>query len=140
MRLVGVISILSILGASTALAEAPTGKWAMTNGKVTVSVAECGANKLCARIVGLKEPRYKDGKKKIDRFNKNEALRNRPLMGLSLLRNMKASGKNKWTGEIYNPDDGNTYSATLMLNGNRIRLQGCVMGVLCKNQTFVRVN
>lgn len=140
MRAIGLISVLSVLWAGAALAEAPTGKWAMTNGKVTVRVAECGAKNLCARIVGLKEPTYKDGKKKIDRFNKNEALRNRPLMGLSLLRRMKPSGKNKWAGEIYNPDDGNIYSATLTLNGNKMRLQGCVMGVLCKSQTFVRLN
>jgi uncharacterized protein (DUF2147 family) len=122
-----------------AAAGSPTGKWAMANGKVIVRVTECAGKGLCAKIAGLKEPTYPDGKKKVDRFNKNAKFRQRPLMGLTLVRNMRPKGSNKWTGKIYNPDDGNTYSATVTLNGDTMRLQGCVLGALCKTQTLVRV-
>ncbi|MBC8038904.1 MAG: DUF2147 domain-containing protein, partial [Rhizobiales bacterium] len=92
-------------------------------------------------IVALKEPISKiDGKPKIDRENPKQSLRQRPLIGLSILVGMKAAGDNTWKGAIYNPDDGKTYSGTLKLNGATMKLQGCVLKLFCKTNTFVRVN
>ncbi len=127
---------------SLALAESgPLGTWAMTNGKVTVRVRDCGG-KLCGAIVALKEPISKiDGKPKVDRENPAASLRKRPLIGLPVLIAMKPAGKGLWKGAIYNPDDGRTYSASLELAGqNRMNVKGCVVGFLCKTNKFVRVN
>ena len=122
----------------SALAASPEGVWSMTNGKVTVSVDECGGN-LCATIVGLKEPISKiDGKPKVDRENPDPAKRKRPLIGLSILIGMKPAGDNLWKGAIYNPDDGRTYSATVSQSGDQMKVKGCVAGVFCKTNTFVR--
>lgn len=116
------------------------GIWAMSDGKVTVKVDDCGGN-LCARIVDLKEPISKiDGKPKVDRENPDPAKRNRPLIGLSILIGMKPTGDNLWKGAIYNPDDGKTYSATVRYDGRSMKVKGCVAGVLCKTNTFVRSN
>ena len=116
------------------------GIWAMSDGKVTVKVDDCGGN-LCARIVELKEPISKiDGKPKVDRENPDPAKRNRPLIGLSILIGMKPTGDNFWKGAIYNPDDGKTYSATVRYDGRSMKVKGCVAGVLCKTNTFVRSN
>lgn len=136
----GLLATSSLFATSSlAMADDPSGTWRLTSGKVTVKVRPCGAE-LCANIVGLKEPTYKDGKAKIDRHNKNPALRNRPLMGLSVLSGMKPAGENSWQGAIYNADDGKTYSATMSLNGNTMKLKGCVAGIFCKTQNFVKVN
>ena len=116
------------------------GIWAMSDGKVTVKVDDCGGN-LCARIVDLTEPISKiDGKPKVDRENPDPAKRNRPLIGLSILIGMKPTGDNFWKGAIYNPDDGKTYSATVRYDGRSMKVKGCVAGVLCKTNTFVRSN
>jgi uncharacterized protein (DUF2147 family) len=116
------------------------GIWAMSDGKVTVKVDDCGGN-LCARIVDLKEPISKiDGKPKVDRENPDPTKRNRPLIGLSILIGMKPTGDNFWKGAIYNPDDGKTYSATVRYDGRSMKVKGCVAGVLCKTNTFVRSN
>jgi uncharacterized protein (DUF2147 family) len=124
--------------ATPALADA-YGTWAMTSGKVTVNVSDCGG-KLCATIVGLKEPISKiDGKPKVDRENPDPAKRKRPLIGLSILGGMKPAGENAWKGTIYNPDDGKTYSANMTLDGDKMAVQGCVLGILCKTNNFVRV-
>jgi len=141
MKNIALVSVLALtLMAGGAQAGEPTGTWVMNNGKVTVKVTECGAG-LCGHIVGLKEPVYKDGTKKIDKYNPNKSLRKRPLMGLALMENMQPDGDNKWTGSIYNPDDGKTYSATMALRGDNVmRVKGCVLGVLCKNNDFKRVN
>ena len=139
MRGIGIVLAFSFGLSGVALADNPHGKWSMADRKVTVKVQPCGEN-LCGRIVGLKEPTYADGKKKIDRYNENKSLRARPLMGLALLSNMKPVGENSWQGKIYNPDDGHTYSATLKLNGGEMKLQGCVAGIFCKTNTFNKVN
>ena len=130
--------LLCAASGGSALAANPEGVWSMTNGKVTVSVDDCGGN-LCATIVGLKEPISKiDGKPKVDRENPDPAKRQRPLIGLSILIGMKPAGDNLWKGAIYNPDDGRTYSATVSQNGDQMKVKGCVAGVFCKTNPFVR--
>jgi uncharacterized protein (DUF2147 family) len=120
-----------------ARAASPNGVWTM--GKVTVRVQNCGAN-LCAVIVGLAEPVSKiDGKPKVDRKNPNAAKRKRPIIGLSILIGMRPAGAGKWKGSIYNPDDGRTYSASVSFAGNRLKVTGCVAGILCKAKNLVRV-
>jgi uncharacterized protein (DUF2147 family) len=128
-----------LLGSSgLAYAETPKGTWAMPDRKFIVSVDRCGTN-LCGRIVGLKEPAYANGRKKIDRHNEKASLRSRPLMGLGLLLSMRPAGENTWKGAIYNPDDGKTYGATLSLDGNIMKVQGCVAGIFCKTVSFTRL-
>lgn len=132
-----VIGLLATTG--FAFAADPSGTWRLDNGKVTVKVRQCGGE-VCANIVGLKEPTYKDGSPKIDKYNKNPSLRNRPLMGLSVLSNMKSTGDGSWSGAIYNADDGRTYNATMTLSGSTMKLKGCVAGIFCKTNTFKKLN
>jgi uncharacterized protein (DUF2147 family) len=140
-RAVVALPLLAAAFAVPASAAGPEGIWSMSNGKVTVRVSNCGSN-LCARIVGLAEPISKiDGKPKVDRENPDASKRKRPLMGLSILIGMKPAGEGKWKGAIYNPDDGKTYSANVSYGGgNTMKVQGCVAGILCKTNTFKRVN
>ena len=134
------LSLLSVPLSLPALADVPEGKWAMSNGKVTVQVGDCGGN-LCAEIVGLKEPISKiDGKPKVDRENPDPSKRQRPLIGLSILIGMKPAGDNQWKGSIYNPDDGKTYSATVKYEGSTMKVKGCVASIFCKTNTFVRAD
>ena len=126
------------LHAAMAVTGKPYGTWSM--GKVTVKLSDCGG-KLCGNIVGLKEPISKiDGKPKVDRENPDASKRKRRLIGLSILIGMRPAGLNKWKGTIYNPDDGKSYSATVSLEGNRMKVRGCVAAILCKSNNFVRVN
>ena len=118
----------------------PTGVWRMSNGKVTVRVSPCGP-KLCGTVVALKKPRDDKGRPRRDKENPNPALRQRPVIGLTILSNMRPSGEGRWTGTIYNPDDGNTYSSRMQLKGSgTMRVDGCVAGVLCKSMTFIRID
>ena len=132
------IAVLTF-GSVAADAASPSGTWSM--GKVTVKVSECGGG-ICGTIVGLKEPISKiDGKPKVDRENPDESKRKRPLIGLSILIDMKPADEGQWKGAIYNPDDGKTYSATVKFDGDdSMKVKGCVLGVLCKTNNFVRIN
>ena len=114
------------------------GIWKLNSGKVTVRITPCGSG-LCGAIVGLAKPLDKKGRPKVDKENPNESLRNRPLIGLTILANMKPAGENKWQGTIYNADDGRTYSSYMNLSGRSMKVKGCV-GPLCKTMVFVREN
>lgn len=128
---------LSLLVTPSAAVESPTGVWRMSNGSVTVKIANCGPS-LCGQIVGLKRPLDKAGKPKTDRKNPNPSLRSRPMIGLTVFNNMQETGTNKWKGSIYNADDGSTYRATAELAGDRFTVKAC-WGPICKKIRFNRI-
>lgn len=131
---------LAVAAGPALAAGGATGTWRMSNGKVTVRLAPCGGG-LCGRVVGLKKPLDDEGHAKLDRKNPNPALRKRPVVGLTILSNMRQSGEGRWYGTIYNPDDGNTYSSHLQLvSPSTMKVSGCVAGVLCKTMKFVRID
>jgi uncharacterized protein (DUF2147 family) len=116
----------------------PLGTWTM--GKVTVKVTDCGGG-ICGTIVALKEPISRiDGKPKVDRENLDESKCQRPLIGLPVMMGMKPMSGDQWQGSIYNPDDGRTYNATVKLDGDTMKVQGCVASIFCKTNNFARVN
>ena len=134
----GAMLVLAL--ASQAMADSgANGMWLMENGKVTVRISSCGGN-LCGTIVGLKKPRDKEGRPKRDKDNPNPGLRNRPVIGLTILNGLSPEGDDRWSGTIYNPDDGNTYDSDVMLvNSRTLKVKGCVAFV-CKTKKFTRIN
>lgn len=135
----GITGLLVVGMSGLALAEGgASGVWRLDTGNVTVRIAPCGAN-LCGAIVGLAKPLNHRGQPKVDKKNPNVALRTRPLMGLTILANMKATGENNWQGTIYNADDGRTYSSYMKLSGGNMKVKGCI-GPFCKTMVFVRAN
>lgn len=131
---------LACLFALPARAAEPVGVWLTEGGRSRIRIADC-AGALCGTIVWLKEPNDAQGRPKTDRNNADPALRNRPLIGLTILISMKPNGPDKWSGQVYNAEDGKTYTANLMSQGpNAVRLEGCVFGgLICKGQTWSRV-
>jgi uncharacterized protein (DUF2147 family) len=134
------LAALLVMGVSGhALADTgASGVWIMESGKVTVRIAPCGPN-LCGTIVGLAKPLNKLGQPKVDKENPNAALRNRPIIGLTILSNMVPQSDNEWAGTIYNADDGRTYSSYIKLSGDRMKVKGCVT-IICKSIAFRRAN
>jgi len=128
------------LSLGSVMAADPLGNWLTEDGKATVKIASCGAA-LCGTVVSLKEPTDPDTHKpKTDKNNADASLRNRPMIGVQIVLGMKPSGTaNKWTGQVYNAEDGKTYSGSLTLqDANTIKLEGCVAVVLCKASKWTR--
>ena len=74
----------------------------------------------------------------VDDKNPNPALAKRPMIGLPLFSGMRPSGPNKWSGQIYNADDGNSYASNISVAGpDTLRVEGCV-GALCGGETWTR--
>src|SRR3989440_12980351 len=116
-----IIALLAaLLAAPSARAQdagEPTGIWLTQAGDARVRVSKCGGG-ICGVIVGLREPiDPATGKPQVDDKNPNPALKRRPIIGLPLFSGMHASGAGKWSGQIYNADDGSTYASNVSVAG-----------------------
>jgi uncharacterized protein (DUF2147 family) len=137
-----VLAILTaLLGAPPAKAQAGgevTGIWLTQAGDARVRVSKCGAG-ICGVIVWLRDPiNATTGKPEVDDKNPNPALARRPMIGLPLFTGMRPVGPNKWSGQIYNADDGKTYASSISVAGpESLRVEGCV-GPLCGGETWSR--
>ena len=110
-------------------------------GDAHIQVSRCGAG-ICGRIVWLRDPiDPKTNKPQVDDKNPNPALQQRPIIGLSILTGMRLSGPSKWSGQIYNADDGNTYTAHVTAqNDGTLEVQGCVAGgMICGGETWTKL-
>jgi uncharacterized protein (DUF2147 family) len=113
-----------------ALGANETGTWLVEDKTAVIRVEPCEAG-LCGSIGWAQTPGT-------DRNNPDAKLRSRNIVGMQFFT-MKAAGRNRWKGEIYNAKDGKTYSGGLELTGpNSLRIEGCVLGFLCGGETWTR--
>jgi uncharacterized protein (DUF2147 family) len=141
-RYLALAAVLALTGSEGALAADPNGVWLTQTGGSRIRLADC-AGALCGTIIWLKEPTDPDtGKPKLDKNNSDASKRARPLLGVQIVLGMKPAGADKWTGQVYNAEDGKTYSGNLSYSGgNSLQLQGCALGgLVCKSQTWTKVN
>ena len=140
--LVAATAFLLLAGLQSARADEPVGTWLTDGGKSRIKIADCGGA-LCGTIAWLKEPNDPEtGKPKTDKNNSDAGKRGRPLIGVQIVLGMKPAGQGKWTGQVYNAEDGKTYSGNLTFTGgNSLQLQGCALGgLVCKGQTWTKAN
>lgn len=116
----------------------PSGIWLTQAGDAKVRVSKCVGG-ICGVIVSLREPiNPATGQPMVDDKNPNPALARRPMIGLPLFSGMPQVGPNKWSGQIYNADDGSTYASNVSVVGpDTLRVEGCV-GALCGGETWTR--
>lgn len=134
-------SLLMVISSVTnASAEDPVGLWITERGLARVVIDKC-AEALCGTITALKDPiDPTTGKPQTDTDNEDPAKRNRPVIGIRVIIEMKPDGANRWSGQLYNAEDGKTYSGYLIMDGaNTLNVKGCIMMVLCKTQKWTRV-
>ncbi|WP_438278810.1 DUF2147 domain-containing protein [Nitrobacter sp.] len=96
----------------------PLGEWLTEKKEGRVRIEECGTN-LCGYSVDSRTGRNKE----------------------KVLINMKPAGS-RWSGKIYDPKSGSTYSSTVAMKGkDSLRVQGCAFGgMFCGGQTWTRLN
>ena len=113
----------------------PVGEWLVEDGEASIRIEECG-NNLCGVVASAKN------RNETDRRNPNPELRNRPIIGMPILLDMKPTKSNRWEGQAYNSKNGQTYTANISLNNSQsLRVEGCVFGgIVCGGQNWTRVN
>jgi uncharacterized protein (DUF2147 family) len=133
--------LMALPGALPACAQTtgdPSGLWLTQAGDAKVRVSKCSTG-ICGVVVWLREPTDPaTGKPQFDDKNPNPALRQRPMIGLPLFSGMRATAPGKWSGQIYNADDGSTYASNVSVTGqDTLRVEGCV-GALCGGENWTR--
>ncbi len=105
---------------SVAQAFDPWGVWVREEGGTKFDFYNCD-NKLCAKVVDVDKPEERSG------------------IGTVILRNAVKKGDNDWAGEIFNPKDGKKYTGKVKLEKTgELILSGCLLGFLCKGETWTR--
>jgi uncharacterized protein (DUF2147 family) len=114
------------------LSPDPTGEWLVAKAVARIRIADCQG-----RLWGVVAWEARPG---IDSKNPDPNLRNRPTLGMPILLGMVRNQPNQWDGEIYNAEDGRTYSANISLeNPDTLRVRGCILGFLCGGENWTRV-
>lgn len=91
------------------------GTWLNTEKTAQIEIMSKGDEYL-GKIIWLDNP-DKDGTPVLDKANENEKLRNRPVMGLTILEGLKYDEGIWKGGKIYDPNSGKTYSCEVKLKG-----------------------
>lgn len=118
-----------VLTASAAMADPVVGTWKTQPGDDGafghVNISTCG-EQICG-ILGKG-------------FDASGSEVESPNVGKRMIWNMNADGGGKYSGgKIWAPDRDKTYNSRMTLNGNSLKVEGCVLGI-CRGQTWTRVN
>jgi uncharacterized protein (DUF2147 family) len=137
------IGIAASSAAARRPAAVPVGLWYAEGGAAQIELRDCG-DALCGRVVELRSPFDEHGCALRDRYNPDDSLRQRPVIGLEILRGLRPSpdAEGVWSnGTIYDPGSGSTYRASLTVaSENRLALRGYVgIPLLGRDTTWFRV-
>ena len=120
---------VSLTGAVAA--ESPVGTWRVEDGKALIRIVDCGG-KYWGVVAWEKTPG-------VDRKNPTPALLSRATLGIPVLLALSPGQAGEWRGHIYNAEDGQTYDSHVKLaGGNSLRVEGCVLGIMCGGETWSR--
>jgi uncharacterized protein (DUF2147 family) len=92
-------------------AEPIEGKWKTESGE-TADISDCGKNYCISLKTG------KHAGKQIGKL---------------------AGENNDYTGDVTDPETNKTYSGSAKINGDLLKLKGCVLSIFCKSQTWRRM-
>lgn len=101
------------------------GRWYTENDASIILLEEINGA-IAGTIVWLKRTHDETGNPKTDKQNPKKELKDRPILGLTILKGLKKDGK-KWAGgEIYDPNSGNTYKCEAHLDGDVLKVRGYI--------------
>jgi len=139
------LATLTVLFASSALAQAPsaTGRWttiddATKKPKSIVTIWEENG-----KLYGKIEKLYREPNEEQDPVcDKCEgALKNQPIIGMTILRDLKKEGSEWKGGTILDPANGKTYNCIIAIEdgGKKLKLRGFIgVPLLGRTQYWVR--
>lgn len=134
------IILLSFLFFSSVLfaqkADDILGQWYSENNESLIEIYKSG-NKFFGKIIWLKEP-LRDGKPKVDDKNPDSKFKDKPLIGLVILKDFVFDGKDEWNdGKIYDPKSGKTYSCYMEFESkDKLKIRGYIGISLIVRTTF----
>ena len=133
------LSVVFATGLAVA-AEPPVGTWKTIDEKTGKPVSEVQISeqdgKLTGKITGLTEPNDKTGKPKTCTACKGDD-KDKPIIGLVIIKDLKPDGDRYKGGTILDPEDGKVYKAEIWTEDGKLKVRG-YLGVFYKTQTWVK--
>lgn len=122
---------------ATGIAAGFSGVWYDDTGEGAVEISPCG-ERLCGRIVWLKNPNDRAGRPLTDGYNPEPVKRQRPICGLPVIGDLKRQSNGAWdAGWIYDPKEGKSYDVELRLrSADRLQVTGYI-GTKFLSETFI---
>jgi len=132
MHRIGLLSVALFMSATPALAVEPVGEWLVKDGSARIKIDNCGDG-----LWGVVSWEKEAG---LDEHNPDPAKRARPTLGMPVLLDMKSTEPGRWDGDVYNAENGKTYSSHVSLvSPDVLRVEGCVLGILCGGENWTRI-
>ena len=66
--------------------------------------------------------------------------KNKPLVGMEVIRGLSKIDDEFVNGTITNPKDGKSYKTEVVKEGNKLKVKAIVFGIAMKTQTWEKVN
>lgn len=141
MKKTAILLIMFVLGAFVTQAQSVTGKWKTIDDetgepKSIVEVYEKNG-KIYGKVVEILNPAKKDAKC----TNCKGEDKDKPILGLVIIKGLSKDG-NEWSGgQILDPNKGKSYKCTISLEGkDKLNVRGYVgISLLGRTQTWHRV-
>ena len=137
---VATLGFAAIVGLAVVVlaADSPVGRWRTVDDKTgkilsEVEVYEQGG-KVFGKIVGLTDPNDGSGKPKTCSHCTGTD-KDKPIVGLVIIRDLAASDGRYKGGTILDPEDGKIYKAEIWVEGGALKVRGYV-GFFYKTQTW----
>lgn len=121
--------------------DAIIGTWLNSSGRGQIEIYKEG-NKYYGKLVWLKDPNDEKGQPRVDTNNPNNALKNKPLLGLVILRDFKHNGSEWNGGRIYDPQNGKDYKCWMKLKDSKtLSVRGYIgVSLLGRTEIWTRIN
>jgi uncharacterized protein (DUF2147 family) len=128
------------LAGEVTAADSPIGRWNTIDeksGKVTsvVEVYDQGG-KVFGKITSLTDPNDDKGKPRIC-TKCSGSDKDKPIVGLVVVKDLSLDGERYKEGTILDPEDGKVYKAEMWLEQGKLKVRGYV-GLFYRTQTWVR--
>ncbi|MGC4057112.1 MAG: DUF2147 domain-containing protein [Chitinophagaceae bacterium] len=117
------------------------GNWTDAKQEAKINIYKSTDNKFYGKITWLKEP-LRNGKPKLDEHNPDKELKNRPIIGLLILKGFEKDGDKGYDeGTIYDPKNGKTYSCEMTLKNNTLNIRGYIgISLIGRTTVWTRTN
>jgi uncharacterized protein (DUF2147 family) len=140
-RVISLVAFVAVVGSGSLMAaQAPVGKWNTVDDKSGKMVSEVEVytegGKVFGKIVGLAEPNNAQGKPKTCTACTG-ADKDKPIVGLVIIKDLAASGDRYKGGTILDPEDGKIYKAEVWVEDGKLKVRG-YLGLFYKTQTWVK--
>lgn len=142
MVFIAIFFLLSSNANAQNKAEDIVGIW-LTGGEdpAKIQIYKAG-EKIYGKIVWLKNP-SNNGKQRLDNNNPDKKNQSNTIIGLVILKGFKFDGDDEWEGgDIYDPENGKTYSCYMYLKDmNTLKVRGYVgISLFGRTETWTRTN